>query len=516
MTRKIAVAGAIWTVALLASRLMGLVRDAAIGSVMGVGADADAYAAAFRVPDMLSNVVSGGALSIVFIPMFTSFLARGEDDRAWQAFSRVANFIVVITSVLTPIIWWFTPELVGYFVPGFDAERTALVVHLSRIMLPAQVFHLLSGLLSAALLARDKHTIPAIAPLVYNGAIIAGGLLMGSAEGFAWGVLVGAVLGPFLLPLVAAVQSGLRWRLTFSLRDADFRTYLARALPIMLAFSIVGFDDYAWTWFGSGLPEGSVSTLQYAKRLAMVPIGVFGAAAGYAAYPTLARLCAEGNTAEAWRTILRATRLTLFLAFGSQVVLTVAGPDVGAAVFGTARISPEQQIALGACLGCFSIGLGAWSAQTLLSRGFYARAKTWLPTWLGVAVLVAALPFYWLGAQLWGAPGLAVASSSAITVYAVILATLLKREIGSGPGLGDFLLRVLPAVGVGIVVGLALRPSLGAPEWTRVDALFRVIVLGGVGGTAFLAAAWGFGVAEVREIGAMVRQRLTSRKGLGR
>ncbi len=494
--------------ALLASRLMGLVRDAALGTILGVGPDADAYAAAFRVPDLVGYVVSGGALSIVFIPMFTGYLGRGEDQRAWRAFSLVANFILALTAILVPLMWWFAPELVAIFVPGFDAERTALVVHLSRILLPAQVFHLLSGLLTAALLAQDRHAIPAIAPLVYNGAIIAGGLVSGSAEGFAWGVVVGAFLGPFLLPLIAALRGGLRWRPVFSLTDPDFRRYLLPALPIMLAFGIVGVDDWVWTRFGSDLPAGSVATLQYAKRLAMVPIGVFGAAAGYAAYPTLARLCAEGNTAEAWHTIVRATKLTLFLAFGSQVVLTVAGGDIGAAVFGTARITADEQLVLGACLGAFSLGLGAWSAQTLLSRGFYARAKTWLPTSLGVAVVIVMLPLYWAGARLWGTPGLAIASSVAITTYVVLLAAILKREIGTGPGLLDFLLRILPAVAVGIVVGLALRPSLGPPEWTRLDALFRTTLLGTVGGTAFVLAAWGFGVGEVREIGALVLRRL--------
>jgi len=510
VTRKIAVAGAIWTVALLASRLMGLVRDAALGSILGVGPDADAYAAAFRVPDLVSFVVSGGALSIVFIPMFSGFLARGEEDRAWRAFSLVANFILVLTAIVVPFMWWFAPELVAWFVPGFDAERTALVVHLSRILLPAQVFHLLSGLLSAALLAKDKHAIPALAPLVYNAAIIVGGLLLGSAEGFAWGVLVGAFLGPFLLPLLAATRGGLRWRLLLSLRDPDFRRYLLPALPIMLAFGIVGVDDWVWTRFASVLPEGSVATLQYAKRLAMVPIGVFGMAAGMAAYPTLSRLCAEGDTAEAWRTILRASKLTLLLAFGAQVVLTVTGADIGAAVFGTTRIAPEQQLVLGACLGCFSLGLGAWSVQMVLSRGFYARARTWLPTSLGFLVLLASLPLYWAGAHFWGAPGLAVASSTGMTVYVVLLGAILRREIGTpqGPGFGDFLLRVLPAAGVGIAVGLALRPSLGPPEWTRMDAVIRSLALGGVGGAAFVGAAWALGVAEVRELSTMILRRV--------
>lgn len=510
MSRKLAVAGAIWTLALLASRVMGLVREAVLGTKLGLTPAADAYAAAFGVPDLVGYVISGGALSIVFIPMFTGYLARGEDERAWRSFSLVANFILALTALTVPLVWAFTPELVSWLVPGFDAEQTATVVHLSRILLPAQVFHLLSGLLSAALLSRDKHAIPALAPLVYNGGIIVGGLVTGTAEGFAWGVVAGAFLGPFLLQLVAAVRGGLRWRLAFSLTDPDFRRYLVHALPIMLAFSIVGLDDRVWSWFASSLPEGSVATLQYAKRLAMVPIGVFGAAAGMAAYPTLARLADAGQLADVWTTLLRATRYTLILALGSQVVLTVAGPDVSTAVFGTARMAPEAQRVVGACLGWFSLGLAAWSAQTLFARGFYARGKTWLPTSLGFGVLVLALPIYWAGGRLYGAPGLAFASSASVTIYVLGLAFLLKRDIGgAGPGLGDFLLRALPAVAVGVAVGFSLRPALGEPDWTRLDGLWRTAVLGGAGGLAFVGAAWAFGIAEVREIGQMVRRRLS-------
>lgn len=508
MTRKIAVAGLIWTLALLASRVMGLVRDAVLGTKLGLSAEADAYAAAFAVPDLVGYVVSGGALSIVFIPMFTSLLAQGEDERAWRAFSLVANFIVALTLVLAPIAYWQMPALVAWAVPGFDPAQTATVVHLSRIVLPAQVFHLLSALLSAALLSRDKHAIPALAPLVYNGGIIVGGLVTGTAEGFAWGVVFGALLGPFLLQLGAAVHGGLRWRLALSLTDPDFRGYLRNALPIMLAFSIVGLDDRVWAWFASSLGEGAIATLQYAKRLAMVPIGVFGMAAGQAAYPTLARMADAGHTRELWATLLQAVKYTLILAFGSQVVLTVAGPDVSAAVFGVARIAPDAHVGIGACLAWFCLGLGAWSAQTLVARGFYARGKTWVPTTLGMSVLVLSLPLYWAGARFGGTAGLALASSAAITVYIVALTTLLARDLGERNGLGDFLLRAFPAVAIGVAVGLALRPALGLPGWTRLDALLRAAVLGSVGGGAFVAAAWTFGILEVREIGARFLARV--------
>jgi putative peptidoglycan lipid II flippase len=508
VSRKIAIAGAIWTSALLASRVMGLARDAVLGSTLGVGPSADAYAAAFRIPDMVGNFISGGALAIVFVPMFTVLVEKGEEARAWRTFSLVANFIVALTAVAVPIAWVLAPALIRAQAPGFTPEQTQLAVHLTRIVLPAQVFHLLSGLLSAALLARDRHAIPAFAPLLYNVAIIVGGLVLGSAEGFAWGVLIGAFLGPFLLPLVACLRSGLKWSPVLSFRDPDLRVYLWRALPIMLAFSFIFFDDVFWTYFASAMGAGSVATLNYAKTLMKVPLGVFGLAMGQASYPTLARLAAQGELAEAWRTVVRSTRLTLLLAFGSQVVLTVAGTEIATVVYGTARIPPDGMARLGTCLAVFSAALGAWSAYTVVARGFYARNRTWIPTGMGVGIAIVALPLYPLFGHWFGEPGLAAASSAGMLLYAVLLTLLLRREIGDGDGFAGFLLRAVPALLLAIVVGVLIRPWIGAPSWTRGDALLRLAALGGVSGAVFLAAASAFGVDEVRELGGMVLRRV--------
>ncbi len=515
--RRIAIAGLIWSGALLASRIVGLVRDAVLGSTLGVGPQADVYAAAFRVPDAVTIIVSGGALGVVFIPLFSAFLSKGEEDRAWRAFSNVANFILAFAAVAIPLAWGFAPALCGWLAPGFDAEQAAQLVRLTRIVLPAQVFHLLSGLLGAALLARDRHAVPALAPLVYSVCVIAGGLLGQSAEGFAWGTLVGAIIGPFGLPLWACLQMGLRWRPVLDLRDPDLRTYLERALPIMLGFSIVAWDDTIWTHFGSDVGTGAIATLNYAKTLVKVPIGVFGAAIGLAAYPTLTRLCVEGRLGEAYHTILRSARVTLMLAFGSQVVLTVAGPEVGALVYGAGRIAPAQLEELGICLAVFATGLGAWSLHTVLARGFYARARTWVPTRLGFAILLLALPLYPLLGRHFGAPGLAAASSAAMVAYVTLLAVLLHRELGrelgkenkgeTSVGLLPFLLRAVPAVALGIGAGVALRPLLGPPDWTRIDALWRFVVLGGAGGLTFVGACAALGVAEVREIGRLFIRR---------
>lgn len=515
MKRSIGVASLIWTASILLSRVIGLVRETVLGSTLGVSPEADAYRTAFTVPDTFLYLLAGGALSIVMIPLFTAHLERGDEARGWRTFSLIANFLVLLMALLLPAVWWWMPELCAWVAPGFDAAQMALLVHLSRIVLPATAFHMLGGLLQAALLARDRHGIPALAPLVYTGAVIVGGLVGGTAEGFAWGVLVGAALGPFLLPLVACLRVGLRWQPVLSFRDADFLTWLWRSLPVMLGWSIVAMDDAVINHYGSSLAAGAVATLGYAKQLMRVPMGVFGSAMGFAAFPTLSRLCAEGRAPEAWGTIRAATRQVLVLAFGSQVVLTVAGPEVATLVYSTRRIPVERMGELGLCLGLFSLALGAWSAQGLFARGFYAKGKVWLPTWLGTGLLVAALPVYGLLAGQ-GAWGLALASTVGITVYVVVLAVLLQRELGGEGGLGGFTLRGLVATAVGVGAGLGLRALLPALDGSRLDAAWRAALLGGVGGLAFLGAALVLrleGLAEalgplLRRLPAPLRRRL--------
>ncbi|MBM4392200.1 MAG: murein biosynthesis integral membrane protein MurJ [Deltaproteobacteria bacterium] len=507
MSLKLTVAALVWTVALMLSRALGLVRDAVLGQTLGVGIEADVYAAAFRIPDLLTYVVSGGALSIVFIPMFTRFYSEGDEERAWRAYSRVANFIVVLAAILVPTLLLAMPRLCAWFFPGFDAAAQAQLVFLSRVVLPAQVFHLLSGILSAALVSRDQHAVPALAPLVYNLAIIVGGWVGGDAEGFAWGVLAGSFLGPFLLPLWAARRAGLRWMPLLDLRHPDFLAYLRGALPIMLAFSLVGLDDFAWTHFAAGSP-GDVATLSYAKALIRVPIGVFGFAMGMAAYPELSRLYAQGRRAEAWVLLRTATLRALVLALGAQVVLSAAGPEAGTLVYSAARIPPQRLDELAACLWAFALALGPWTVQTLVARGFYARGRTWVPTLWGTAVLLLSLPVYALGFQRLGALGLALASSLAITVYVVSLYAKLDRDVREGEGVGRDILKLCAAAALAVGAGLSARAILPPFAYTRLDAAWRIGIIAVVTNTVFVGVAWGLGVAELRGLARQVARRL--------
>jgi len=162
------IASLIWGGSIFLSRIIGLVREAVIGRVLGGGEAVDLYFTAFTLPDFLNYLLAGGALSLVFIPLFNHHLSQGDESAAWDAFSVISTVLVGLLAIVTPLLWWMVPALVPWIAPGFDEAQSRDLVRLIRIMLPAQIFHLVGGLLSATLQARDRHALPALAPLLYT------------------------------------------------------------------------------------------------------------------------------------------------------------------------------------------------------------------------------------------------------------------------------------------------------------------------------------------------------------
>jgi putative peptidoglycan lipid II flippase len=524
--RKVGIASAIWAASIFLSRIIGLVREQVIGRVLGAGREADNYWASFVLPDFLNHLLAAGALSIVFIPIFSGYLARGERERGWEAFSAIANFALVLLALLLAAGLALARPLAGLVAPGFEAADLEELTRLTRIVLPAQVFHVLGGLLSAVLQSRDQHVLPALAPLVYSASIIAGGLLGEAAglgaEGFAWGVLAGSALGPFGLPLFGCLRTELHWSARLWLRHPDLLRYLWMSFPIMIGFSVVLADEWIQKNQGSLLGAGVIAQMQYARTLLRVPIGVFGLAAGAASYPTISRLVATGQAAEAYALLVRAVRLLLVVVLAAQVVLTVAGPEAVYLIWGwrAQRFSAQDAEATARLLAYLGLGLGGWAAQTVLARGFYALGSTWLPTIVGTAVALALLPLYVVLRQLYGAVGLAVASSTAILSYCAALGWLLRRRyrLEARPGgaepqppaiLGTSL-RLALATAAGIFAGIALRPLFAASL-----ELPLLLLRGGVLGLASLAvygaAARLLGLRELDSLAGLLLRRLRPR-----
>ena len=219
--RNLRTATLIWMATVLLSRILGFFRDIIIARQAGANAETDVYFTAFTIPDFVNYLLAGGALSITFIPIFSRYLVEGKEEEGWRAFSVVTSFIGVVLGGLIVLAMIFTPQLAPLIASGFNPEQQALLVKLTRIILPAQFFIFQGFLLTAVQMAKGQHTFAAVSGLIYNGGIIVGGLLLGprlGMEGFSWGVLGGAFLGNFALQLYGARTVGLRWWPTLQIR----------------------------------------------------------------------------------------------------------------------------------------------------------------------------------------------------------------------------------------------------------------------------------------------------------
>jgi putative peptidoglycan lipid II flippase len=426
----------------------------------------------------------------------------------------------------------FARPLAVLVAPGFtNGSDVDTLVRLTRIILPAQFFHVIGGLLSAALQAQNLHVLPAMAPLVYSAGIIVGGLVGAhypelGADGFAWGVLAGSIAGPFGLPLYGCLRTRMRWVLLFTFRNPDLKRYLWLSVPIMIGFSIVVVDEWIVRNQASYLGVGSLSYLQYGRTLMKVPIGMFGMAAGVAAYPTISGLVATGSVVQAYALLTRAVRLMLLLTFAAQVCLTIAGFEAVYLIWGlfADRFTASDAQETATILTFLCLGLSGWAAQTVISRGFYALESTWLPTIIGTAIAAVMVPVYVLLRRQAGAIGLAVASSMAIMVYVVLLGWLQRRRFereaaargatldNSSNMLGGALRLALAAA---IAAGLGLVARAYAMQWLPglhiTTILLRAALLCTLGIVAYGILARLFGVREVAEFEHLLLRKLRFR-----
>ena len=423
-------AAALVMLAVMLSRVIGYLREAYIAYAFGAGQHTDAYVAAFTIPDWLNYLVAGGTASITFISIFTRYTSEQREVEAAKAFSVVLTVMTAVLVVGIVLAEVFAPEILRAYFRDFTPEQLALCVHLTRILLPTQVFFYAGGIVSAVLLSKRLFLLPAFGGVFYNVFIILGGVAMGPRLGIAslaYGALAGGIAGPFLLNVVGAARVGVRYKPSFDLRDAGFREWVWLSIPLMLGVSLVAADDWIMRYFANGLP-GDITRLNYAKRLLAVPIAVLGQAIGQATLPFFARLYGEKKMEQFAATVSGAVYRTAAMSLLASAWMMAGALPVIDLVYrrGRFNLADAQETAL--FFFWFSLSLALWSAQGLYARAFYAAGDTLTPMVAGTIITVASLPMYaWLFRQ-YSAVGLTIASDVGIFAHTVVLLTLLHRK----------------------------------------------------------------------------------------
>jgi putative peptidoglycan lipid II flippase len=483
--------------AVMLSRVIGYVREAYIAYAFGAGGQTDAYVAAFTLPDWLNYIVAGGAASITFISIYTRFLAEKRDADAQKTFSIVITVMSAVMVAGTIVTEIFTPQFVRWMFHGFSPEQVELCVYLTRILLPAQIFFYVGGVVSAVLLSHRLFLFPAFGPLIYNVCIILGGVVGGRHFGIAslaYGALAGSFAGPFLASVIGAARIGTGYKPSFDVGNPAFREWVRLSIPLMLGVSLVTADDWILRHYASS-GIGDIARLNYAKRLFAVPIAVLGQATGQASLPFFARLFNEKRLQEFANTVndsVYRVSAASFLATGWMMAAALPLIDL---VYRRGRFLFSDAQTTAIYFFWFSLSLALWSAQGLYARAFYAAGDTFTPMAAVTVITAASLPIYTILFHKFGVVGLAWASDIGIAGNLFALAWLLHyRKLVSlaelrWDELGKSLLTAALAGGISYEVA-KLVPLSASGRGSRIADLLRLALITITWAAATAAGLW--------------------------
>lgn len=493
-TRTLVVAGLTVTGAVLLSRVLGYVRYVAIAAAVPDPAQLDAFFAAFRIPDLLFQLVAAGALSSALIPVVAGLFATDQAARAWRVVSSVATLMLTVLAILVVVAFLLAPQLVALITPGFDERELALTTELTRIMLVSPLLLAAGAVAISALNARDRFGAAAMAPLAYNVGIIAGALLLVppfGVAGLAMGVVLGAA-GHVTVQLPALRAIGARIRPRADLGDAQARRALALMGPRAIGLGATQIVFVVMTSLASGLPTGSIAVFNFAFAMLQIPIGVIGVPLGVVLLPSLSREAALGAGEGFRRLLVGGLGLLAFVMIGIAAVGIVVSEDAVRLLFGFTGVSEEAIQATAVTLSVFLVGLTAHSLIAVLARSFYALQDTATPVTAALlAVVVNVVVATALVGPL-GLTGLAVAMAGAAWLELLTLVVLLRRRV---PGLalgrvGMVMAKALVAGIAGALVAWATTAGLTG-AWGSDPGFLLVLVRGCAAAVAGLAVYLG-------------------------
>ena len=380
------------SMAVMASRVLGLVRDQVFAALFGAGLQYDAFLTAFRIPNLLRDLFAEGALSSAFVTTFSQVLVTKGKEEAIRLSNRMATLTVIVITVISVVAWFEAPAIVRVLAPGFFEVpgKAELTIHLTRVMIPFLLLIALAAQAMGILNALDHFGIPAIASAFFNIGSIVGGLLLGYVlgpslglspiGGMAYGTLLGGLL-QFVVQWPSLLAAGFSYRPMFGFDDPGVRQILRLMGPAVIGTAAVQINVFVNTNFASAIIDpatgtvanGPVSWLSYAFRFMQFPIGVFGVAIATASLPTLSRNMARSDRNEFRRTLTHALVLVFLLCIPSAVGLAVLGRPIVALIFEHGRFTAFDTVQTGNALAAYSIGLAGYGLRHRSARVFDRR-----------------------------------------------------------------------------------------------------------------------------------------------
>jgi putative peptidoglycan lipid II flippase len=506
---------------ILLSRIAGLIRDRVFAHYFGNSDAADAFRAAFRIPNLLQNLFGEGVLSASFIPVYARLLASDDHEQARKTAGAIAALLMLTTSVIVLLGVLATPWLIYAIAAGFHGEKRELTILLVRILFPGAGLLVASAWCLGVLNSHRKFFLSYTAPVLWNIAMIAGMLAFGAGRSqnslvvvTAWASVVGSALQVGVqLPTVLKVLGGLKLSLTH--QTENVRTVIHNFFPVFVSRGVVQISAYIDAFLASWLPTGAVAALAYAQTLYTLPVSLFGMSVSAAELPVMSgALGAAEEVAGVLRTRLNnGLRQITFLVLPSVVGFLILGDVVVAAIYQSGKFMHDDVIYVWGILVGSTVGLLASTLGRLYSSAFYALRDTRTPLRFAIIRVLlttilgylAALPLpHLLGIEpRWGVAGLTVSAGIASWVEFTLLQRGIRSRVGPVGVPVGFLAQVWLAALLAAAVGRGMVYVLGP----RGHIVLAVFVLG-LYGVVFFAVALGLKLPEAHSMVALFSRRL--------
>ena len=512
-------------VGILLSRITGLIRQRAFAHYFGLGLEADAFLAAFRIPNFLQNLFGEGALSASFIPVYASLVAKGDGRRADRVAGAVASLLALAVSVIVLAGVIATPLLIDLIAPGFEGAKRELTIRIVRVLFPGAGLLVLSAWCLGVLNSHHRFLLSYTAPVIWNAAMIATLLLFGAREPLprlavvlAWGSVVGsaAMIAVQLPPVFRVAPGTAMWRGAFghaigALKGPrpsdpvveDVRTVVRNFGPAFISRGAVQVSAYIDTLLASLLPTGAVAGLLNAQLLYLLPVSLFGMSVSAAELPTMSGVAhTDSGATDALRKRLDGgLRQIAFFVVPSAVAFLALGDIVAAAVLQSGRFRREESVYVWAILAGSAVGLLASTLGRLYSSTYYALRDTRTPLNYAIVrvVLTTVLGYLfaiplprWLGvASMWGAAGLTASAGIAGWVELLLLRSTLNARIGRTGLPAEYVAKLWTSALAGAATAWAVKLALPALH----PIIAGILVLGPYG-IVFLAMTFALRIPE--------------------
>ncbi len=525
----IAASAGLVSIATFLSRIGGLVREQLFASLMGAGFYSDAFVVAFRIPNLLRDLLAEGALSTAFVPTFTQRLLQGGKRDAYALGNLVLTTLLVVTGGIALAGMLFAHPIVSLIAPGFAATagKLPLTVQLTRTLFPFLPMIALAAVLMGMLNAQQKFFVPALAPALFNLAAIAVGAVLfvfhtPAPQAVLWwtfAVLAGGLV-QFAIQIPPLFRAGWRYRPVFRPRfdDPGLRQILRLMVPAFIGLSATQLNILINNVLASQLEQGSPSWINYAFRLMQLPIGVFGVAVATVNLAAVSRDAAAGDMGSFRRNLASSLKLVAFLTLPATAGLVALREPIIALLYEHGRFTARDTEHTAAVLSAYALGLYAYASVKVMAPAYYALQASRIPLFaslLAVACnIVANLALY----HSMGAPGLALGTSIGALANFGLLFVVFARRYGGlrGLGLGSQIVRVaIASAAMGVACRLmshALDARLGAGAGFMREILVTLppVALGVV---LYLGLAWLLRVEETHQ-GLRMLRRFGARVGI--